>query len=447
MRAVAFSAIVCIAPMLGTLAACSSHSAQCSAQSKLVGGLCRPLCTTEVDCVLGERCDPSMGVCVANHAPTTDGGTSEGPIGPPDGGGDNPDASMHGPVKADILFVIQNSAPMAVQAERLSNALAAFLDPLQGKVEYQIGVVTTDLSSATGEREGVAVSTFATDPPNPLLGLDTSACTDAIIAHGCFRGPDPSNRLVTSAIDPAGAVGHLQMNVNVGNCGSGIEQGLKGAITALQNARGGGCNQGFLRDDAELVLILFADENDTDATPVATYADMLSAFRTYDKIRVAVITAAENGVATKCNEATGSSCGVSACASMPPAGSHLACATPNDCASNEQCVASPGGGLWCENPAVALWDPVFCAWCAYFNTADCCDALATNNPVMGAPGRYVDFARAVEMRVVAANAMIPKTACSTSGSGPAGCLVETICQTDYGASMRRIAERLIVGAN
>jgi hypothetical protein len=73
----ALSAVACFA-----LAACSKSDIDCSPQSKLVNGACRPTCQGDRDCLQTERCDTAVGACVAQSNPPSDAG------GPETGAGD-----------------------------------------------------------------------------------------------------------------------------------------------------------------------------------------------------------------------------------------------------------------------------------------------------------------------------------------------------------------------
>src|SRR5688572_15430483 len=50
------------------------------------------------------------------------------------------------PTPADILFVVDNSGSMADEQERLASNFDAFIREIAGAGDYQIGVVSTDLS-------------------------------------------------------------------------------------------------------------------------------------------------------------------------------------------------------------------------------------------------------------------------------------------------------------
>jgi hypothetical protein len=348
-----------------------------------------------------------------------------------------------GPV--DILFVVDNSAGMDTKQVALRNSLPAFIAMLSG-IDVQIGVVTTDLDSmdASGhawERTGTTNLTHAASAPYYLQSIDAQGCNSTPIEHGCFRGDDPASRIWKLAAMGPGGLTRLQGNSDVGSCGSGIERGLGAIRAALTQVGPGGCNSGFLRSGARLVIAILSDEDDTDTTAVPSYVDYLGTVKSFDQIRVATITASENGTATNCSIPNAANCGHSVCDNPPPQGSHKSCTTDADCATmNEYCV--PGQNQ-CQNRALQNWDPMYCGWCLLFSAPDCCTALLRNNPLVGEGGRYVKFAQLMEAKIAAADPKIAVSSCRPAPGARAACLVESICQADYTDTLSRIAIQLI----
>lgn len=68
-------------------------------------------------------------------------------------------------------------------------------------------------------------------------------------------------------------------NVNIGVSGSGIERGLEGARLALTPPMSAGGNAGFLRNDADLVIIFLSDEEDQSPESVAFYEGAFAALK------------------------------------------------------------------------------------------------------------------------------------------------------------------------
>ena len=125
----------------------------------------------------------------------------------------------------DILFVVDNSCSMGDEQSSLAVNFASFVQIVEAlDMDYQIGVTTTD----TGDNGQLEGTTRIITPNTP---------------------------------DPAGA---FASNVNLGTSGSGIEKGLDGAYLALSspNIDPGGYNDGFLREEAGLRLIMVSDEQE-----------------------------------------------------------------------------------------------------------------------------------------------------------------------------------------
>jgi hypothetical protein len=143
--------------------------------------------------------------------------------------------------KVDLLVVIDDTASMAQEQERLAEGFAAVPQALAAAgVNWHLGVTTTTMG---GEQAGLLVGS-----PYVL----TQANVDL-----------------------------LEGRLAVGTDGSGAEAGLAAAATALSLATSTGLNAGFRRDDASLHLLFMSDADDTSeawlgADPVATFLDVLA---------------------------------------------------------------------------------------------------------------------------------------------------------------------------
>ncbi len=343
------------------------------------------------------------------------------------------------PTPVDILFVVDNSGSMADEQENLARNFNTFISELtSGKGnDYRIGIVTTDLDSndaAHGqvERAGLVGTTFSTQSPFHLQTFDSiTRCTWTDIPHGCFRGDDPAKRVIPSTSPPAEQIETFKSNVRVGSCGSGREQGLEGMKRGLSNTSPGLCNEGFLRDGANLVVVIVSDEEDAtpNPPPVREYVDFLVALKgSASKVRVAAIVGSVNGSAQNCSTTVASCGGI--CASRPPEGSGNACSGGmSNCPSGESCQMGR-----CQNEDLRDW--ASCNWCSFYNAPDCCSAISGS--------RYVDFALAVERAVNAADPSIAVTQCRGTGTTRVACLIDSICQAEFAETLRRIARDLIV---
>ena len=141
------------------------------------------------------------------------------------------------PTEVDILLVVDNSASMEDEQDKLSEGFESFVEFFDvADVDYHIGVTTTDMSSTGGQ--GVLVNHGGTR-----------------VIH---RGTD----------DPAEV---FRQNVKVGVLGSAFEQGLSAGAHALSEDLAEEENYGFLRQDAALSVIFVSDEEDSSPHPVNDY--------------------------------------------------------------------------------------------------------------------------------------------------------------------------------
>lgn len=165
------------------------------------------------------------------------------------------------PAKVDVLFVIDDSGSMA-------NEQLALKQQLPGLV---------DIASSWGQDYHLAVTT-----------------TDADNQQGLFWGS-------TVWVGPEGDLDAFANNLLVGAGGSAYERGLEAALLALSGPNvedtGLACvdtplacdadhwclegycrgpNWGFLREDAELVVIVVSDEDDDSEAPVEHYVSLFS---------------------------------------------------------------------------------------------------------------------------------------------------------------------------
>jgi hypothetical protein len=308
------------------------------------------------------------------------------------------------PPVADILFVLDNSGGSLSKHERLIAAIPRLLAPLEG-ADLRIGVITTDVVSQNGERQGTQEFVFSPDFPWILTNFSGSDCEDITpkLEHGCAHG----SVLDSKALAPRELLQSLQMIIGaVGNCGSGTEQAFRAAIAALNHRSD--CNADLFREGTKFVLIHVGDDEEASNVPidevVASFADRIPPERT----RMAMIVGEVDGVAVHCGRGIGTACG-SLCDTPPSPGSHTPCTRNQDCTDGEVCV-----GNQCENPSLQYWGS--CSSCSFYRAPDCCEAHTG--------GRFVEVARALGDRA----------------------LLGSVCDEDYGDTLERIAIELIIGA-
>jgi hypothetical protein len=160
-----------------------------------------------------------------------------------------------GCTKVDLIFVVDGSGSMADEQNNLLSAFPGFIDTMRTQLadadSYNVGVIRTDgndISCVPG-RQGVLVTR------NFAAGSSMATCTP--YASGL--------RFMTQADDLSEK---FACAARVGIGGDGDEAPLGSLIAALTppNTDAGECNEGFLRDDALLVVVSITDEEDDHET-------------------------------------------------------------------------------------------------------------------------------------------------------------------------------------
>ncbi len=152
--------------------------------------------------------------------------------------------------KVDILMVVDNSCSMLPYQVKLASNFQAFMTFfIDVDVDYHIGVTTTSVVEPV---------------PNPGAGCTVASLADI---------PDPGHLVGDTFIttDTEDAEELFSDLVNVGICGSGTEMGLEAASLAVSEGQDSGVSEGFLRDDAQLSLVIVSDEQDSSPLAVAHY--------------------------------------------------------------------------------------------------------------------------------------------------------------------------------
>lgn len=356
------------------------------------------------------------------------------------------------PRPADILFVVDNSGSMEDKQDNIARNFDAFIDEIAGAGDYRIAIVTGDTSPSMDgfEQTGNYVLSYKSTEPYTLTGFSRRSCTlvteatsGAHVKHGCFRGGGrKSDWVITSDMPREQQIELFRQNVHVGTC-TGGEEALNGMLLALENTRPGRCNEGFLRDDANLVIVILTDEDDQDPgrrDVMGYYVQQIKQYKPISEIRVAVIAAADkDGNPANCSinsQGQPDTCG-SQCSRPPPAGSHQACTTGRSCPTGEFCTTTdhPGSPLnVCENADLEAWS--YCHWCPYYKAPDCCTGLQA--------ARYIGFARAMELEITRADPSITASGCRPAEKTRAACIVDSICQAEFNKTLIRIARDLVL---
>ncbi len=228
----------------------------------------------------------------------TDGSNGEG------GGGDGPrfdlGSSPEGPVDegcaaVDFLFVIDNSISMQDQQNALKDAFPGFIDTIQNTLpttDYHIMVADTDAwgrcDTADWEGSNPNSDTCNNYIQNTAFG-ECDRTRGAGVVHPAGQGASNTqcaiaggNRYISEGQPNLSET--FECVASVGLAGHPSERPLDGIVKAINTAQNGpgGCNEGFLRDDAILVVTFISDDGARE--------DNNSAQDAYDRV-----VAAKNG--------------------------------------------------------------------------------------------------------------------------------------------------------
>ncbi len=274
---------------MGLLAGVASLCVSCTTTSERDGGLFASG-SGGVDDGLGEagedgQSDGAEGVGT-DGAEGDDDGDDDAPrfdvAGGAEAGGDD-GASDAGCRGIDFLFVVDNSGSMADEQANLTASVPAFLDTMRDTVDgeaesFQIMVVPTDADvyqpnsgcgyacEQAGNPPSVACNGIPCDQYGPFVP-PPPACrhflgTGRVSSHtGTSCGLPNGQRFISSVdtnVDQA-----FPCVADVGVDGSGLEKVAESMTEAVgTHAAPGECNEGFLRDDALLVVTLITDEDE-----------------------------------------------------------------------------------------------------------------------------------------------------------------------------------------
>ncbi len=130
--------------------------------------------------------------------------------------------------EVDILIISDNSSSMAADQVKLGERFSQFTKALN-QIDYQIGVITTDVESNTSNSKGSLV----TVPSQPSRFLKAGA---------------------------ANAESTFASMVTVGTGGSGNEQAMLASMMAFDKRNSE--NAGFFRDSTDLAILVLSDEDE-----------------------------------------------------------------------------------------------------------------------------------------------------------------------------------------
>jgi hypothetical protein len=184
-----------------------------------------------------------------------------------------PPAASRGCTKVDFLFVVDNSLSMLEEQTALVKSFPGFMNVVEqtlGAGDFHVMVVDTDAGDV---RDAVsALLGQGADACGPTLGAgrrQSQAGQDCGLASG-RRYLDSSQVELETAFSCIAEVGTL------GNPREAPVDALLASVGSALQAQSG-CNAGFLRDDAILVVTLIGDEDDgvSSGDPVAWRQSLL----------------------------------------------------------------------------------------------------------------------------------------------------------------------------
>ena len=168
--------------------------------------------------------------------------------------------------KVDVLFVVDNSPSMSEEQDLLGTALSSFITSL-GRIDWQIGVTTTDTSNGTYGIKGSLLNLDGTS--QKILTKDTPGF----------------ETIFKDTVKREEVIGCNGITIP---CPSSDERPLE-AITMAINKRNSD-NSGFFRDGADLAVVILSDEDErstggsgamTGATVMATVVSAFGASKTF----------------------------------------------------------------------------------------------------------------------------------------------------------------------
>ena len=204
--------------------------------------------------------------------------------------------------KVDFLFVIDNSGSMQEEQQALVDSFAGFIATIQDTLnaqDYHVMAIDTDaeplgFSEISCDADGCSCDPSpqccyaVCDEDGPVSFLDPTECAGAacdayVFPEGCevslgagkaedpvFEscGIDGDRRFMTDT--QANLADTFACAALVGAGGDGAERPIEAMQAALTTqTAASGCHEGFLRDDAILVVTLITDEDDSNSDGMA----------------------------------------------------------------------------------------------------------------------------------------------------------------------------------
>jgi hypothetical protein len=287
---------VLAALMLGLACGDDEGSRASSTAGSVGSSLTAPGPSTTVDDTAGEGTaqdgDDDTTAQTADSSQPTGGG--DGPLFDLGSADDGTGSADDGCNKVDFLFIIDNSVSMEDQQAALVGAFPGFITAIQQTLpegsDYRILVTDTDAWGRCDTVNGfqgidpnsntcnnyINTTAFEACDGERGAGVDHPAGAFATNAPCNFAG---GNRYILPDEPDIGAA--FACAATVGTAGHSSERPMESMLAALTPEINGmgGCNEGFLRDDALLVISFVSDDPNREDTgmPADWYMSVLDA--------------------------------------------------------------------------------------------------------------------------------------------------------------------------
>lgn len=240
----------------------------------IVGGLLLTAGCTGDD-AMGDGGDDTTTSGPGIDLSTTDDGNGNDDVNLDDSSGedDGPPINQFKCTDVDFIFVVDNSSSMADEQQFLAQAVPGFVSAMQSALPdvetFQVGVVDTDGFPGL----------YAEDPLgcDPEIADDCTSCDNQL---GAFLDKPQSATDPTLSCNFSTGLSYMDGTSEdfanefgcaaiVGTQGNPIEQQAGALLAAVspEHNGAGGCNEGFVRDEALLVFLVISDEEDNFMSP------------------------------------------------------------------------------------------------------------------------------------------------------------------------------------
>ena len=200
--------------------------------------------------------------------------------------------------KVDFLFVIDNSGSMTEEQMALVTSFPGFISTISNTLmaqDYHLMVTDTDAASVGASSVSISNGQIMCEPhpaccqgacngvggiviQPPPMQCNGEPCANFPLPSGCDAEIGAGKNLDQQG-ESCGIAGDIRYMLDsqpnleqtfscaalVGAGGDGLERPMDAMMEAIgSQSEAGGCNEGFLRDDAVLVVTVISDEDDLD---------------------------------------------------------------------------------------------------------------------------------------------------------------------------------------